>query len=325
MSQKIILSYDPGFGTTSLAASVREVSSLETAAARLTGDLGRAAIGMKTKTKTPIVEIGSDRFYVGRGAWDWGAANLISMDYTSLTNPARLSLLYANFAALFAPGDYAVSTFAVGLPVPLLQDATQAADVLRQLKEFKEQAHAFKIGREAYCFRTHRMVYYPQPAGSYSNWLIGEDLKVMNGRGQKEIVIVDIGRNTLDVYVLDAGQVNPRFVGGDKFGTRFLLEQIAADYPGRDLAEVDSLMRHGKITIPASIRRDWFSMIMGKLEAVLGNFRRFQIMRITGGGSLLLRQDFQTAIMARGLTPDFPANPVEDVVVGGWKWAARLK
>ena len=77
-----------------------------------------------------------------------------------------------------------------------------------------------------------------QPVGAYANWLLDEELSLRRSGRKAEVAILDIGFNTLDLYVVQGGQVLPRFVGGGKVGVRRLLNLLNED--DRELEELDS-------------------------------------------------------------------------------------
>jgi hypothetical protein len=44
----------------------------------------------------------------------------------------------------------------------------------------------------------------PQPVGVYANWLLNAEGYVSQGGGVAEVVVIDIGINTFDLYVIQA-------------------------------------------------------------------------------------------------------------------------
>jgi hypothetical protein len=61
------------------------------------------------------------------------------------------------------------------------------------------------------------------------------------GGAAAEVAVLDIGMNTLDLYVIQGWKVAPCFIGGGKLGPRRLLENLNPS--GCDLEEMDSALR----------------------------------------------------------------------------------
>ena len=158
------------------------------------------------------------------------------MDYTSLASPERLAMLFAATAEAIAkrlggnpPTSNRLTFYAdlmvIGLPVPLMTDETQFNLVKAGLRPLKAE-HEFKVNDQECKLSIERIKVIAQPVGAYSDWLITDKLAQRTEGKNSEVAILDIGMNTLDLYVVESGVVTPRFIGGAKVGVRRLLQLI---------------------------------------------------------------------------------------------------
>ena len=156
-----------------------------------------------------------------------------------------MALFYAALSHLLPPGEHVIDLLVVGLPVPLLQDELQAKAVIAGLVQYKT-IHEFQC-RWRKVRPGHQILNaLPQPVGAYADWLLDTEGHVRQGGVNAEVAVLDIGMNTLDLYVIQGWKVAPRFIGGGKLGIRRLLENMNPS--GRDLEELDSALRSGHPT-----------------------------------------------------------------------------
>ncbi len=73
-----------------------------------------------------------------------------------------------------------------------------------------------------------RVEVMPQPAGSYFNWGMDETGKWCKGASSLKdtIAICDVGFNTIDLFVLKAGNIVARYTNGETLGMRRAAELI---------------------------------------------------------------------------------------------------
>jgi len=310
--------YDPGYGNEKLCIN-GETAVLQTAVAR-PRDIGMAATGMKTARRAVEVRLeGRTRYMVGQDAWHWGEP-LTSMDYSALASPERRALLYAVIAQLLGPGTYTFERLVIGLPVPLLQDQTQAEAVFGSLRALKGE-HQFIVDDGYYHVTIHKLTVLAQPVGAYADWMLNDDLQPRSGAKRSEVAVLDLGMNTLDLFVVDGGRVSPRFIGGAKVGVRRLLELMNSN--GHDLAELDAALRRGRLRPSRTERESWLAEILANLERTWPNLRRFDAVIPTGGGAAVLGSDLQNALAAKGAAVWWPSDPITANVRGLWKWGQR--
>jgi hypothetical protein len=156
--------------------------------------------------------------------------------------------------------------------------------------------------------------------GAYADWLLDNELRIRKNGRQAEVAVLDIGMNTLDLYVVQDGKVLPRFIGGDKVGVRRLLEILNSN--GHEPEELDALIRTGRIRPTKEQLESWLSEILAAIERTWPNLRRFNTVIPAGGGSALLGDLLRVALISKGAAVTIPEDPSTTNVRGLWKWAA---
>jgi hypothetical protein len=318
-----VIASDPGFGNYKVAArnlaGALRTAVIQTAVTRPQA-IGQAASGLRTAALREVTFDDGQRFAVGPGAWHWGET-ISSMDYSALASPERKALFYAAIAEILPAGEYEIDLLVIGLPVALMADSAQMEAVSEGLRSYK-LLHEFCIGDGMpYRFSIKAIKALAQPVGAYGDWMIDDELRVRKATKDLEAGVLDIGRNTLDMYVLQGGVVAPRYVHGEKLGVRRLLASL--DDQGLDEAELDAALRSGKIRPSQSDMDAWMGQVMGFVEKKWSSLRRFACIIPTGGGSLLLGDALKHELTRRGATVCWPNDPVTANVRGLWKWYAR--
>ena len=314
-----IVALDPGFGNTKVA-SEGKVYVLQSAVAR-PREIGMAAKGLETQARPQTVTLASGiSFVAGSGAWAWGEP-LSTLDFNDLTSPQRLALFYTALSHLLPPGEHVIDLLVVGLPVPLLQDELQAKAVLEGLGQYKTD-HKFSVDGKEYALQVKKLTALPQPVGAYADWMLTAEGHLRQGGMNAEVAILDIGMNTLDLYVIQGWKVAPRYIGGGKLGIRRLLENLNPS--GRDLEELDSALRAGSLQPTFEQKTAWLGAILGNVERTWSSLRRFDAVIPTGGGAAVLGELLRSALAAKGAAIYWPSDPVTANVMGFYKWGCRV-
>jgi hypothetical protein len=311
-----IFAGDPGFGDTKICIG-GQTQRLPSVIARAK-DIGMAGIGMKTASQAMTIEINWDNYVIGDGAWNWGDI-LTNRDYSALSSPERRALMLGAASLILPPGEHTFDVMVLGLPVPLLLDETQGQAILSGLKAYKGE-HRFKTNKGSYAITINKLKALAQPVGAYADWLLDDELHIRKNGRQAEVAVLDIGMNTLDLYVIQDGNVLPRFVGGGKVGVRRLLEIL--DTNGHEPEELDAQMRSGKLRPAKDQLESWLSEILAVIERTWPNLRRFTTVIPAGGGSVALGDMLRLALIAKGAAVTWPEDPGLTNVRGLWKWGA---
>jgi hypothetical protein len=193
-----VIALDPGFGNTKVCVAGK--TSVVQTAVSIPRSIGLAAIGMRAAGRR-VQTISFDRhtFAVGTGAWAKGEPRT-SMDYSAIAGPERRALFYAALAHALNGNALRDATLVIGLPVPLPQDREQARIVLDSLRGLKGE-HAFTQGNADHVFSIAKIKVVAQPVGAYVDWMYDVEMTVRAGANRAEVCVVDIGMNTLDLYV----------------------------------------------------------------------------------------------------------------------------
>ena len=190
------------------------------------------------------------------------------------------------------------------------------------LKAYKGEHH-FESQKGKYKIVFQKLKVLAQPVGAYSDWLLDDELRIRRNGRQAEVAVLDIGMNTLDLYVIQDGKVLPRFIGGAKVGVRRMLEIL--DGNGRDPEELDAQLRTGRLKPPKEQLESWLSEILAAIERTWPSLRRFTTVIPAGGGSVLLGDALNMALISKGAAVIWPEDPATTNVKGLWKWGAYGK
>lgn len=314
-----VIGYDPGFGNTKVCIDGK-VSVVQSAVS-IPRQTGLAAIGLKAAgRKVRVVNINGHEFATGVGAGTRGQLKT-SMDYSALSSLERRALFYSA-AAEVLNGAMEDALLVVGLPVPLLEDREQAGAVLESLKQLKGE-HTFEASHQSYSFSVGRIKVLAQPAGAYIDWAYDATLRVQARAGsvKSEVLVLDIGLNTLDIYVLKNGQVLESFIGGAEVGVKRLLELLTTN--GHDLMEMDAELRSGALRPEAALLEGWLGEVLAAIKRTTPNLRRFDVVIPCGGGALVLGDRLRLALAAKGAAVHWPDNPVTTNVAGFYKYGLK--
>lgn len=314
---EMIVAVDPGFGNIKAVADGKAVS-LPSVVAVPAGPLGLAGMGMKVARKAVRVTFDRGDFYVGPGARSWGHV-VENLDFSRLASPEAEALLYAVLASVVPDG--AGIRLVLGLPVPLLRDEAVARPALEALRGRLVREHRFEIDGKPFSLRVAALRAAAQPVGAWADWALDAEGRWANPAARTALAgVADIGFNTLDLYGIQGGKLEPRLVGGDKVGVRRLLDLAAPDLP---YYEADERLRAGKLRADDA-RNVWLSEVLGAAERVW-NAARLDLVLLVGGGAVLLRdrqEAFRRAFRAEVVIPD---DPVLANARGLWKWGKTLR
>lgn len=318
-----IIALDPGFGNTKVCIDGK-VAVMQSAVSQPV-NVGMASLGLKTADTGKVVSFDGYAFMVGEGAWRWGRS-LGSMDYAGLVGPERLALMYAGIAELIQPNADVISEtyeigevyLVIGFPVPLMQDEAQMGPMVESLRKLKRE-HTFLMGHTSYHFAITGVKVLAQPVGAFMDWLYNDELQQRVGAAKSEVAVVDLGMNTLDLFVVERGKVRPGFLGGDKVGVRRLLNLLSPN--GYDITEVDAMLRDGRLKAKDGQIDIWLGEVIGVIERTWPSLKRFNAVIPTGGGAALLAGRLTGALGAKGAALYWPADPITANVKGFWKYA----
>jgi hypothetical protein len=232
-----ILGIDPGFGNFKIATSERGVA---------VPSFFAAAAGPARTLRTGLEEEGSREeagltFHVRLedGAELWvGNLEDVRVPVSDLDpgrfygGPGMEALLLAAASRLLgAKVREWEGRAVVGLPVPALlsQEGERLAEGIRRWLA-RPEGHSGKVNGRPLRLRFREVHVVPQPLGTYYAWQIGRDGRIRPeaaALARSPIPIIDIGRRTLDITVVQRGRVLAAYTGGTEMGVWFLAQRIA--------------------------------------------------------------------------------------------------
>ncbi len=132
----------------------------------------------------------------------------------------------------------------------------------------------------------------------------------------KEIGVISVGMNTVELLVTRSGAPQDRFTAGRTAGVRRLLDLVN---PGGlySLGELDTQLRAGKLDTAAALPV-WEREVISFVERRWGNaYKRFAAVIVVGGGALLLRSSLLARFNAKAYMPDDPVLSTARAVQAG--------
>jgi hypothetical protein len=206
-----------------------------------------------------------------------------------------------------------------GLPIAALMGAP-AEETRKAVVGWLQGDHEWTADGERCRLEVAQAVVASQPVGAMFDFLLndkGEMTPEKKAVFKKEIGILGIGMNTVDLLVVQAGAPVERFTAGENIGVRRLLELTNRDglY---SLAEMDDRLRDGTLDTSTALPI-WQREIMGLIEQTWEkNFARFESIVCVGGGSILLREALLRRFNGKAFVAD---DPVLATARGLYKYA----
>jgi len=307
--------YDPGFGNgkgviigpSGSNVNVAVVPSVVGVGETDLGMLSVGNLGRRSRRNVPDrVSFDGVTYLVGKGVSRY-ARPVQRMDFLRLTDgPELRALFYDVTFRLLGEGVHKIA-FMVGLPVEIMADREHAKGVLRAMRGWMVGEHSFVVNDEEVSLEVADVRAMAQPAGAFFAWGLDDRGKWIRDRSdlRAPVAICDIGFNTLDLFVVEGGEVIGRFTGGDTAGMRRAAEQLITRVQGQcgvelSLHEADALARQKRPRLyTADGEADLRSLVNQALDSAAagivtfverrwGNARQFAHVLFTGGGADIL-------------------------------------
>ena len=207
----------------------------------------------------------------------------------------------------------------LGLPTATLM-GPEAGTTQKAAQEFLSGSHQWMADEVEHSLEIVAVTIASQPVGAMFDYLLtdkGEmtpDRKVLF-KG-KEIGIVGIGMNTVDLLVVAQGAPVERFTAGENIGVRRLLE-LTNGSGLYSLAERDDQLRAGTLDL-LTAQPIWEREVLGLIEQKWGAlFRRFAAIVVVGGGSVIMREALLRRFSGKAVVP-------YDPVISTDSWAVQV-
>lgn len=263
-------------------------------------------VGQKPPLK---VKVKGQEYFVGATAHDFGRP-IENLDYERLTgSPEMTALLYGALSRrIEQTGEFPMAmTCLVGLPLePLAQE--RANQTVSAIRHWLLGEHCWLANGKEQHVRIGEVKVTSQPAGALFDYLLDDEGKFVSERKallQKEVGIISVGFNTLELLVIRERAPIQRFTAGSTVGVRRLLELLNPD--GHfSLGELDARLRSGTLET-GDIIPLWAREVTGVIERKWGQqWKRFARIIVVGGGTLLLGHHLIDRFDGKAILPDQP-------------------
>ncbi len=216
-----------------------------------------------------------------------------------------------------------MTTIYVALPLASLSGDDKAINQ-KAAQDFLLGAHAWQADGENFSTQIDAVVPAPQPVGALFDFLLEADGKMRADKRdlfKREIGVIGLGMNTVDLLAVEGGQTVERFTAASQLGVRRLLELSNRDSL-YTVAEMDHKLRSGSLDISKSLPV-WADEVKGLIDREWGAaWHRFSSVVIVGGGAILLRD-----VLGRKFGPlaQFSDDAVLSTARGLYKFALMKK
>jgi len=324
MQPKWVLGLDEGAGAMK-AICAGEKAMVLSYISTPTGQVFRAQEGEGVAEEQPIlIRFGANRFYVGPHAHAKGRKVTNLDDNRFVVGSPDIKA--ANYAILTRLAERVPLDRPLCAVVGLPQSASQSEkeDPTDAVKGWLLGLHEWEADGRLYKARFENVVVTTQAIAVMFDWLMTDDggldpeAAPIYARGE-EVAAASVGFNTMELNVTSRNIPQDVYRSSSTHGVRRLLEMINTRY---SLAEKDAMLRRGSPEFTRYIDA-WFAEIVGEIEQCWGeDWRRFSVIRIVGGGALLLEHHFQRYFGGKArLAPD----PIFAVARGLYKFGLGVE
>jgi hypothetical protein len=336
---------DPGFGGAKAAciglerAQVATVPSVVGVGSTDLGLLSVGNLGRRRRSRQPDqVTFDKITYLVGENVARY-ARPVERMDFLRLSDgPELRALFYDVVFRLLGEGLHRANVM-VGLPVEVMADREQARSTLQTLRRWIVGKHAFAVNGCEARFDIANVLAMAQPAGTFFAWGLNHQGKWARPRADLKapVAVCDIGFCTLDLFVVEGGEVVGRFTSGDTVGMRraaeLVINSVRSGYGvGLSLHEADALVRQrqprlhtarGEQNLRSQVDQavtTTAAAVVSFVERHWGNGRQFAHLLFTGGGAEALREPLLRQYPHGVVLP----NPVTANALGLARYATRV-
>lgn len=277
-------------------------------------DHARGLGGMRNARPPLKVQLATGQaFWVGLHAHQWGRP-VENIDYERLTGaPEMQAILYATltqYIQQYGPLAEPIG-FHVGMPLEPLT-GENAGTTLTNVRGWMTGEHFWQTNGEAHQVQVQTAKITSQATGALFDYLLNDQggfVPAHKGHIKKEIGIMSIGFNTVELLVVQDSAPVQRFTAGSTHGVRRLLELLN---PGGlySLGELDTQIRLGSLPTGESLTV-WGREVTGQVERVWGTaWKRFASIILVGGGAVLLNGQLTKRFQGKARMPDEPVLAV---------------
>jgi hypothetical protein len=276
-------------------------------------------LGLRSKKPPLHVETEQGSFYIGGGAHDWGHP-IENLDYDRLIGAPEMRALFCGSLTRYMQ-DYGSLdgdiTLTVGMPLePLTGDDAQKN--VRAVRHWMKGSHYWEADGQPYEVHIQDVKVTSQPVGALFDYLLDEQGEFVPQRKAafgKEVGIISVGFNTVELLVVRNKQPVQRFTAGTTAGVRRLLE-ITNSRGMYSIGELDTLLRSQQLDIRDALVI-WEREVTGVIESTWGqSWKRFATILMVGGGTILLANSLPYHFGGKVYIPE---DPVLSIARGLYK------
>jgi hypothetical protein len=311
-----VIGIDPGAGAIKLYGPAGGVQVPAILAVDEGHTLARM-VGLAQRKPPLRIRTDNGSFFVGSGAHEWGRPLSEDLDHDRFTgSPELRAMLAAGFTGYAQTYESLADPLAVYLGLPLEALSEEAGAVADGVRRWLVGAHAHPLS-----VTVETVKITSQAAGALFDYLLddaGAFIPARKAHFDKEIGVISVGMNTVELLVTRSGAPQDRFTAGRTAGVRRLLDLVN---PGGlySLGELDTQLRAGKLDTSAALPV-WEREVISFVERRWGSaYKRFAAVIVVGGGALLLRSSLLARFNAKAYMPD---DPVLSTARGLYKLAA---
>ncbi len=316
-----VIGIDPGAGALKLYGPAGGVQVPAILAVDEGHTLGRM-VGLAQRKPPLRIRTANGSFFVGAGAHEWGRPLSEDLDHDRFTgSPELRAVLAAGFTAYAQAHAPLAEPLVVYLGLPLEALREEAGAVTEGVRRWLVGSHAWQADGQPLGAAVETVKITSQAAGALFDYLLddaGAFIPARKAHFDKEIGVISVGMNTVELLVARSGAPQDRFTAGRTAGVRRLLDLVN---PGGlySLGELDTQLRAGKLDTAAALPV-WEREVISFIERRWGSaYKRFAAVIVVGGGALLLRHSLVGRFNARAHVPD---DPVLATARGLYKLAA---
>jgi len=269
----------------------------------------RRTLGLAATKPALHITVGNQPYLVGLHAHDQGRP-IENLDYERLTGSPEIRALF--YAALteriraYGPLDAPIACL-VGLPLePLTGD--EAKSTVAAVRKWLKGDHVWKADGMEQSITVADVQVTSQPAGALFDYLLDDEARFIperKGHMTKELGIVSVGFNTIELLAVRDKTPVQRFTAGSTVGVRRLLELLNRE-GHYSLGELDALLRAGALDTSEALPL-WAREVTGVIERTWGRqWRRFARILVVGGGAMLLGDHLTGRFEGKAIVPDQP-------------------
>lgn len=316
-----VIGIDPGAGAIKLYGPAGGVQVPAILAVDEGHTLARM-VGLAQRKPPLRIRTDNGSFFVGSGAHEWGRPLSEDLDHDRFAgSPELRAMLAAGFTGYAQTYETLADPLAVYLGLPLEALSEEAGAVADGVRRWLVGAHAWLADARPLSVTVETVKITSQAAGALFDYLLddtGAFIPARKAHFDKEIGVISVGMNTVELLVTRSGAPQDRFTAGRTAGVRRLLDLVN---PGGlySLGELDTQLRAGKLDTAAALPV-WERELISFIERRWGNaYKRFAAVIVVGGGALLLRSSLLARFNAKAYMPD---DPVLSTARGLYKLAA---